>query len=50
MSFLKGLQLLLIALYLTGHIDWAWWELWAPLMANYTITMVCVLSKNKGLL
>ena len=30
-GFIKGLQLLFIALKLTDHVDWAWWIVLAPI-------------------
>ena len=34
MSFLKALTLLFIGLQLTGQIDWSWWYVLCPLIAE----------------
>lgn len=37
--FLPALALLLMALKLTGHIDWSWWWVWAPLWVPASIAL-----------
>lgn len=37
MSFPHFIQLLFIALKLTGHIDWSWWIVLIPIMIGIII-------------
>lgn len=37
--FLPALTLLLVALKLTGVIDWSWWWVWAPLWGPVALVL-----------
>ena len=40
MSFVDWLQLLFIALKLTGYIDWSWWLVMSPFIASLVVVIV----------
>lgn len=40
MSFLSWLQILFIALKLTGYITWSWWWVLSPLLISFLIVVL----------
>lgn len=41
-GFLGLLTILFIALKLTGHIDWSWWWVLAPIWGTFAIAFVVI--------
>jgi len=46
MRLLEWLTILFIALKLTDHIDWAWWQVLAPLWGAFLIALVFNIHKR----
>ena len=43
LTFWGALQVLFIALKLTGHIDWPWWLVFWPILADVVIVVAVLL-------
>ena len=39
-TFVGALQVLFIALKLTGYVDWPWWQVLLPLIINAVVILV----------
>jgi hypothetical protein len=46
-GFLESLALVFITLKLIGALDWSWWLVLSPLLAELAVIFVLALVKNK---
>jgi len=46
MKILEWLTILFIALKLTDHIDWAWWQVLSPLWGAFLIALLSNIYKR----